>query len=259
MDNRYNNNFQKMNRVFRTPHGTELPLLSLRGKEYLEVKYRLVWFREEHADWSIETEILAVTENNAYARATIRDEQGRIIATSHKYESKQGFPDFIEKAETGAIGRALALIGYGTQFCADELDEGERIVDSPVDYAGLKAAAAAKSSSAAGKKEQASSSEEGAEGASSGQFRAEVPDQQAEPSAEDQAQLLKQGKLDPGDYRVGFGKKYKGKRLREIPRQEIESYVDWLEASATRKGVPLSDEARYLKIAVSRYLEAKQH
>src|SRR5687768_950249 len=119
-------------RSYKTSKGTELPLLNLRGKEYLEVKYRLVWFREDHPDWSIETELISVTDVSAYARATIRDEKGRIIATSHKFESIQGFPDFIEKAETGAIGRALALIGYGTQFCADELDEGKRIVDAPV-------------------------------------------------------------------------------------------------------------------------------
>jgi hypothetical protein len=35
------------------------------------------------------------------------------------------------KAETKAVGRALAMLGYGTQF-APEMDEGERIVDSPV-------------------------------------------------------------------------------------------------------------------------------
>lgn len=120
-----------MSRMHRTPKGTDLPLLNLRGKEYLEVKYRVVWFREEHPDWAIETELLSVTGESAYSRATVKDQSGRVIATSHKFENKQGFPDFIEKSETGAIGRALALIGYGTQFCADELDEGERIVDSP--------------------------------------------------------------------------------------------------------------------------------
>ncbi len=93
----------------------------------------MVSFREEHPDWSIETEFISVTESAAYVRATVRDEKGRIIATSHKFENSQGFADFIEKAETGAIGRALALIGYGTQFCADELDEGKRIVDSPIE------------------------------------------------------------------------------------------------------------------------------
>ncbi|HTD18454.1 MAG TPA: hypothetical protein VK667_02885, partial [Ktedonobacteraceae bacterium] len=42
---------------------------------------------------------------------------------------------YIEKAETGAIGRALAALGYGTQF-APELNEEHRIVDSPVERGG---------------------------------------------------------------------------------------------------------------------------
>ncbi len=37
----------------------------------------------------------------------------------------------LEKSETGAIGRALALCGFGTQF-TPELDEGERLADSPL-------------------------------------------------------------------------------------------------------------------------------
>lgn len=117
---------------FKTAKGTELPILNLRGKDYLEVKYRLVWFREERPDWSIETEFVKIEKGSALARAVIRNPSGQIMATSHKFEDVSGFPDFLEKSETGAIGRALALLGYGTQFCADELDEGKRIVDSPV-------------------------------------------------------------------------------------------------------------------------------
>ena len=120
-----------MSKIFKTAKGTELPLMSLKGKDYLEVKWRLVWFREEKPSWGIETEFVVITEDSSTAKAIIKDESGRIIATSHKTENSQGFGDFLEKSETGAIGRALALIGYGTQF-ADELDEGERIVDSPV-------------------------------------------------------------------------------------------------------------------------------
>ncbi len=120
-------------KTFKTKGGTELHLLNLRGKDYLEVKYRLVWLREEHPDYTIETEFVERGEKHSLAKATIRNSQGRIIATAHKYEDKSGFGDFLEKSETGAIGRALALIGYGTQFCADELDEGARIVDAPAE------------------------------------------------------------------------------------------------------------------------------
>ncbi len=117
---------------YTTAKGTVLPILNLRGKEYLEVKWRIVWFREDHPAWGIETILVEMKENHACACATIKDETGRIVAQAHKFEDRKGFPDFIEKAETGSIGRALALIGYGTQFCADELDEGKRIVDAPV-------------------------------------------------------------------------------------------------------------------------------
>jgi hypothetical protein len=118
---------------FKTPKGTDLPMLNLRGKDYLEVKYRLVWFREERPDWSIETEIIDLKENVTVAKAIIKDASGRILAMAHKREDTKGFADHLEKSETSAIGRALALLGYGTQFCADELDEGERIVDSPAE------------------------------------------------------------------------------------------------------------------------------
>lgn len=116
---------------FKTPKGTQLPMLQLKGKDYLQVAHRLVWFREEKPEWTIETEFPILQPDHSLARATIKDEKGRIIATAHKREDAKHFLDHAEKAETGAIGRALALIGYGTQF-APELDEGERIVDSPL-------------------------------------------------------------------------------------------------------------------------------
>lgn len=225
---------QSLQRSYRTPKGTELPLLNLRGREYLEVKYRLVWFREEHPDWAIETELLSVTDETAYARAVIKDEQGRIIATSHKFETKKGFPDFIEKAETGAIGRALALIGFGTQFCADELDEGERIVDSPVERPTARF-----------------SGEESFPPSLIGEEE-RPPETERERASASAARPPQ----DPGDYKISFGKKYKGLRLKDIPRSELEGYVEWLDDNASRKGLPLSEEARFLKVAVQRYLQA---
>lgn len=224
-------------RSYKTTKGTELPLLNLKGKEYLEVKYRLVWFREEHPDWAIETELISVTEVSAYARATIRDEHGRIIATSHKFENVKGFPDFIEKAETGAIGRALALIGYGTQFCADELDEGKRIVDAP--------AVAPKSSLRMAPSQQQPSSE-----------RPAVASQEDDNEPVEEALNSK----EPGDFLINFGRKYKGKKLSEIPKNEMESYLEWLESSATRSGTPLSRQVQFLKTAFDRmYTEAASH
>lgn len=117
----------------KTKNGTELPLLNLKGKDYLQVAHRLVWFREEHPDWSLESEFLRLADDHAIAKATILDQSRRVIATAHKREDKGHFADYLEKAETGAIGRCLALVGYGTQF-AEELEDGAatgRPVDAP--------------------------------------------------------------------------------------------------------------------------------
>jgi hypothetical protein len=128
------------------------------SKDYLPVQWRLVWFRSACPEGSIETEMLQLdldrdTEEEVYVwnaerrrsekitkhaqgfvifRAVVKDGQGG-VATGTKSEKAASFPDFIEKAETGAIGRALAALGYGTQFTGDEWDEAHRIVDSPVD------------------------------------------------------------------------------------------------------------------------------
>lgn len=106
-------------------------LMDLKGKQYLQVMWRLVWFRDEKPLWSIDTKLEQLTDTHAVFSAKISDENGVQKASGYGSESVKDFRDFIEKAETKAIGRALAMLGYGTQF-APELDEEDRIVDSPV-------------------------------------------------------------------------------------------------------------------------------
>lgn len=122
-------------RTFKTEKGTELPLLNLRGKEYLQVAHRIIWFRERYPDGRIDTEAIEVKDTHSVFKATISvpNELGIYvkIADGWKREDKAHFQDHIEKASTGAIGRALALCGFGTQF-AHELDEEERLADAPL-------------------------------------------------------------------------------------------------------------------------------
>lgn len=120
--------------------------MNLKGKAYLEVKWRLVWFREDHPDWQIKTQLVSYDNEamNAIFRAEIIDSDDRALSSGYGSESRKDFNDFVEKAETKAVGRALAMLGYGTQF-APELEEGERIVDAPVDFRKAKAPEAPKS------------------------------------------------------------------------------------------------------------------
>ena len=81
--------------------------------DYLPVAARIAWFRKDHPYWSIITGVEQLADKAVVMKATIKDMQGTVIATARKKETEAGFPDYIEKAETGAIGRALVMCGHG--------------------------------------------------------------------------------------------------------------------------------------------------
>lgn len=234
---------------FTTPKGTELPILNLKGKEYLQVAQRLVWFREEYPLWGIETEFLGIHSTAATAKATIRDAQGRIIATSHKCETAEGFPDFIEKSETGAIGRALALIGFGTQFCADELDEGERLADSPSPPKSVPSKAVPGPGNTLPKSGtqhiQTQGESMGVSEYKAGDTRKSAP--------------LKAVPDSPGAFIMPFGK-FKGKRLDECgpfgPKgepAELLNYAKWIIEEAKKKNKPIQGETAEVLRAINAF------
>jgi hypothetical protein len=85
------------------------------GADYLDVKWRLLWLRKEHPDAEIVTELVQHDPQMAIFKATVTVPSGG-KATGYGSETASDFPDFIEKAETKAIGRALNALGYGAQF-----------------------------------------------------------------------------------------------------------------------------------------------
>jgi hypothetical protein len=107
------------------------------GSDYLEVKWRLVWLRTEFPEAVIHTEPHSIDEKVAIFRAQVTLPSGA-HATGYGSESPGDFRDYIEKAETKAIGRALAALGYGTQFAGDYEDGAQagRPVDAPVNRGG---------------------------------------------------------------------------------------------------------------------------
>lgn len=119
---------------FKTPKGTELPFANIKGKEYLLVPHRIVWFREEHPNYSITSTVIDQTDKYVTMKAVIRNEAAYTLSEAHKTEHFEHFADALEKAETGAIGRALANLGYGTAYAQELLDHGEndKLVDTPL-------------------------------------------------------------------------------------------------------------------------------
>jgi hypothetical protein len=109
-------------------------LVKINGRaDYLEVRYRLLWLRADHPDADLDTRCLEHAPGESasfWARVVI---PGGGAATGHGVETSGDFRDYYEKAETKAIGRALAALGYGTQFCLDHDFGGDSgaVVDAP--------------------------------------------------------------------------------------------------------------------------------
>jgi hypothetical protein len=128
------------------PRSRMITIPGQRGGLYLPTRQRMLWFRQEHPAGSIETEIVKLSEDFAVFKATVHypvytprvssddDDQSTWVdyvkCVGHGSETKADFKDFIEKAETKAIGRALAAAGFGTEGAFDE-DPG-RPADSPL-------------------------------------------------------------------------------------------------------------------------------
>jgi hypothetical protein len=118
-------------------------LMNLKGREYLNVQNRMLWFLRDQRSfvvaglaqvpYIIRTELVEMDREAGFAhfKTYVRDVLGN-EATMYGSESMRDFGDYAEKASTKSLGRALLALGYGTAF-APEMDEGDRVVDAPVD------------------------------------------------------------------------------------------------------------------------------
>src|SRR5690606_35730196 len=119
-----------MSKTVTTPKGTALPLVNLKGKDYLMVAHRIQWMNEVCPIFQIKTNYIKVETDESVVQAEVciyeKGSDGIPVvvrsATATKRENAKGFADHLEKAETGAIGRCLALLGFGTQFALADLD-----------------------------------------------------------------------------------------------------------------------------------------
>jgi hypothetical protein len=101
----------------KKPSGT----IAIHGREYQTVAFRVQRFREAHPDWGLLTSVVERDGECVVVQAQIENETGRILATGHAEEYRKASQinrtSALENAETSAIGRALAALGFGgTEF-----------------------------------------------------------------------------------------------------------------------------------------------
>lgn len=108
---------------------------------YLDTKYRLLWFRLMYPQGKLVKIPKAL--NKEYATFEVRvytdknDADENFIANGfasrYKDDANEKFGlNFVESAETAALGRALKDAGFGTQFCDIALPNDQTIVDAGV-------------------------------------------------------------------------------------------------------------------------------
>ena len=95
--------------------------MQIRGKEYIEVKDRVIEFNKTYPNGSITTEIVQQDEKiitmRAIATPDLKNPERKFTGTAQEWKddprSMVNKTSFVENCETSAVGRALAMMGIG--------------------------------------------------------------------------------------------------------------------------------------------------
>ncbi|MBQ0112053.1 MAG: hypothetical protein KBT03_02890 [Bacteroidales bacterium] len=101
----------------------KMPSITLQNKKYNQVKDRIVAFRSVFPLGKITTNYIE-SENYVVFEAIVSDEHSNILSVAHA-RALRNKDKCYERCETCAIGRSLALIGFGTSESIASYEEME--------------------------------------------------------------------------------------------------------------------------------------
>jgi hypothetical protein len=116
----------------------KLPTISIKGKQYVMVKDRIMAFQELYPNGSITTEIVKNdSESVVFKAVAIPDQKNperRFTGHSEAYRGQGQMGQVpVEVAETSAVGRALAMLGIGiidSVASADEMKKASTLIEN---------------------------------------------------------------------------------------------------------------------------------
>lgn len=100
--------------------------VDIKGKDYAQVNGRIKAFRELCPNGTITTDIIELANGVVTMKATVYDEEGKILGTGLAQEKESSSyinkTSYIENCETSAVGRALGFAGIGVDgsMCSAE-------------------------------------------------------------------------------------------------------------------------------------------
>lgn len=118
-----------MNKSKTTNETTELPTISIKGRDYVLVKDRISYFNETYQNGSIRTELVSDAWGKWVVKATVIPDVANPERSFTGYSQADEASSVINKqaglenSETSAVGRALAMMGIGVIESVASADE----------------------------------------------------------------------------------------------------------------------------------------
>ena len=108
--------------------------IDIKGKDYVPVTERLIYFKKHNPNWIIITEIIKLDQQFVLMKASVIDSEGITRTTAHAYEKENSSfinkTSYIENCETSAVGRALGIMGIGIDTSLASADEVANAVEN---------------------------------------------------------------------------------------------------------------------------------
>ena len=110
--------------------------INIKGKEYITVNERLIYFRNQanFKGWQIIETIVSIDDKEGIFKVSLFNDKSHEIASAHAQEYRDSSyinkTSFVENGFTSALGRALGYLGIGIDTSIASADEVKNAVSN---------------------------------------------------------------------------------------------------------------------------------